>query len=303
LSAALCAKCGQATTTTSAGCSAANCSGVAASCPACKGVLTCTVCEHPFCQTHLTNCAQCKGNTCAYCARQMAGQSSVLDLNCFDKFTSKMIETDVIATCPLASTLPPPDESIFNDFDPPIELLSYSQSRAAGGKGVRPPNVQAEHFIPNSCFIAGTGRSGATVHGAGKYSEGKALTYWVEDDQIAGTEHKYLTDRERAFCNEVEKKGQYPTLGQWFDFMQAVTAESITMHRTYTGDVSNLTQPQIENKQVLVAQQAAYAIRYKIQAHFENNLKASTSTFLANGIVGGAAPPKIVTKSQIYDDI
>jgi hypothetical protein len=99
----------------------------------------------------------------------MAGKSAILDLNCFDKLTAKMDETDIIATCPLASTLPAPDESIFKDFSPEIELLTYSQSRAAGGKGVRPANVQAEHFIPNSCFIAGTGRCGATVPRAGKY--------------------------------------------------------------------------------------------------------------------------------------
>jgi hypothetical protein len=210
-------------------------------------------------------------------------------------------ETDIIASCPLIAKLPAPDIAVLKHFDPPIELLTYSQSKTAGSKNARPVGVQAEHFIPNSCFIVGKGRRGATVNGVGQYSEGKALTYWVDDDQKAGTEHKYLTDCERAFCNDCQQKGVYPTLAQWFDFMQYTTVQSILAHRTYLGDVSTLTSLEAENKRLDAAQKAAHAVRYTMQQHFENNLKAKPSAFLANGIVGGNAPPAHVSKTQRSD--
>jgi len=282
-------------------CNVSGCAAVEQVCPVCLSKFQCEVCEFAYCDTHRTKCSVCSGVTCAYCARKLPADSRIFDLNCFDVATSSLIETDIIASCPLVSTLPEPDDSIFDDFDPPIEMITYSQSKTAAKRGVRPHNVQAEHFVPNSCFIVGTGRTGAVVKGSGLYSEGKALTYWVDDDQKAGTEHKFLTDLERAFCQECENNGQYPTLKQWLDFMQHATSQSILNHRDYTGDTTGMSDEEIANVTLKAANEAAFAVRYQMQEHFVNVLKANLSAYLGNGIVGGLAPPKKVSKAERYD--
>jgi|CXWL01.2.fsa_nt_gi hypothetical protein len=302
MSAVWCEICQQAASTGYVPCNISGCNtGVACCSLNCLTALVCTVCENTSCLAHRSNCAACGGTTCHYCARKLAGDAAIRDLNCFDAVTGHLQETEIIASCPLAATLPAPDLAVLNEFYPTIELLTYAQSRTARSRNVRPSGVQAEHFVPNSCFIAGKGRSGATVAGVGQYSEGKALTYWVDDDQKAGTEHKYLTDCERAFCKDCEDKGAYPTLAQWLDFMQFTTVQSILAHRNYVGNISGLTQVQAENKRLDAAQKAAHAVRYAMQQHFENNLKANTSAYLANGIVGGNAPPAHVSKTQRSD--
>jgi hypothetical protein len=282
-------------------CNVGNCGISAYCCAACLAAATCAVCEFAYCASHRTACGDCKGTTCAYCARKLPGDSTIRDLNCFDIATNGLVETEIIASCPLTQNLPAPDYTVFDDFDPPIEMVTYAQSKTASKRGKRPQNVQAEHFVPNSCFIVGTGRSGTVIRGAGLYSEGKALTYWVGDDQMAGTEHKYLTDCERAFCNECEQKSQFPTLGQWLAFMQHATTQSILLHRDYAHDLTALSAADADNVRLAAASKAAYAIRYRMQAHFEKTLKSDLSAHLGNGIVGGAAPPKKVSKGQRYD--
>lgn len=294
MSALYCTICNKVPATQHFECNVGGCGNAADACATCLKQSTCAICELAYCSAHIVECSEhatCGSLTCPYCARKLPGKPQILDLNCFDKATSSMVETDIIGSCPLTASLPAPDESIFDDFDPPIELVTYASSKTAARRGVRPANVQAEHFVPNSCFIIGTGRTGAVVKGAGLYSEGKALTYWVGDDQKAGTEHKYLTDCERALCQECESKKQFPTLGQWLDCMQRATAESILQHRDYVGSGEALH----------AAQKAAYAVRYKMQQHFVTVLKADLNCHLGNGIVGGVAPPKTVTKSQRYD--
>lgn len=294
MSALYCTICHKAPSTTHFECNVGGCAQAADACATCLKQYTCTVCELAYCPAHIVQCsnhATCGSLTCPYCARKLPGDPSILDLNCFDDATSGMEETDIIGSCPLTASLPVPDDSVFNDFDPPIELVTYSRSKTAARRGVRPDNVQAEHFVPNSCFIIGTGRKGAVVHGAGSYTEGRALTYWVDDDQKAGTEHKFLTDLERNFCLTCESKGQFPTLNQWLEFMQWATTESLLQHRDYVGSGEALP----------AAQKAAYAVRYKMQQHFVTVLKADLNCHLGNGIVGGVAPPKTVSKSQRFN--
>lgn len=301
MSAVYCAVCKAKPATQTLTCNVSGCAASGYACAGCCAKARCTVCEFTYCVNHCTACGDCKGTTCPYCARKLAGDTTIRDLNCFDSATSKIIETDIIASCPLTAKLPPPDFSIFDDFDPPIQMVTYAQSKTAAKKGKRPANVQAEHFVPNSCFILGTGRSGSVVKGAGLYSEGKALTYWVDDDQKAGTEHKYLTDCERAYCDSSEAKGQFPTLGQWLDFMQYTTTQSILLHREYLPDLSKCSKTEADNIRLDAAQKAAYAVRYKMQQHFENVLKADISAHLCNGIVAGVPPPKVVSKAQRSD--
>lgn len=294
MSAQHCTICQKVLTTTLLECNVGGCTNTANVCASCLKQCVCAVCELAYCSAHIRPCsnhATCGSLTCPYCARKLPGDPRILDLNCFDDETSGMDETDIIGSCPLTASLPVPDDSVFNDFDPPIELVTYSRSKTAARRGVRPDNVQAEHFVPNSCFIIGSGRKGAVVQGAGRYTEGRALTYWVDDDQKAGTEHKYLTDRERRFCLECESKQKFPTLAQWLDFMQLATSESLQQHRAYVGS----------GDAVHAAEQAAYAVRYKMQQHFVTVLKADLNCYLGNGIVGGVAPPKKVSKSQRYD--
>jgi hypothetical protein len=161
--------------------------------------------------------------------------------------------------------------------------------------------VQAEHFIPNSCFIAGKGRTGPLVPSVGSYSELDALTYWVKDDQKAGTEHKYLTDRERAFCTECEAASQFADVEQWCDFMQYTTAKSILLHRTYPNGLGVLTYENYNRTRLHAAQQAAYVVRQLMQDHLQNILMVTMSAPLRNGIARGPVPPDITTKAQRFD--
>jgi hypothetical protein len=189
---------------------------------------------------------------------------------------------------------------ILKDFDPPPTLLTYRYSKAARANGTRPIAVQAEHFIPNSCFIGGKGRTGPLVPGAGNYSEDDALTYWVNDDQKAGTEHKYLTDQERAFCLACEALGQLATLKQWCDFMQHITVKSILLHRTYVGSVRSIGSARLSKRRLHSAQQAAYVIRQMMQDHFENIMMVNANTPLRNGIARGPVPPSTLTVVQRF---
>ena len=42
-------------------------------------------------------------------------------------------------------------------------------------------------------------------------------------------------------------------------------------------------------------------MRYKMEKHFVNVLSCDLDSHLGNGIVGGAAPPKKVSKKQEFD--
>jgi hypothetical protein len=218
---------------------------------------------------------------------------------CIDTFLNA--NTGVIVACPKATTAPA-DLSAFQEFDPPVTVLTYKDSKAASRNGTRPQNVQAEHPIPNSCFMVGTGRTGATVPNVGVYCEGDALTFWVEDDQSHGTEHKFLTDKERELCVECFNKKQFPTIEQWFRYMENNWKEAFLGFRTYVGPKGANPQ-ETANLKEAAAGRAAYALRKTLEDHYYKTLTAKDDARLRNGIVSNApAPSSNLKKNQEYNE-
>lgn len=273
-------------------CDVDNCGATFACCASCIQGFVCTNCGYTYCTSHITTCATCKEQTCCYCAEKMPSSPALLNRKCL----LAVAGSNAIATHPLAAALPTPDLAILNRFAPALQLFSYSASKTAKSKGTRPMGVQAEHFIPNSCFITGAGRKGPLVPNTGKYSEGRALTYWVEDDQKSGTEHKYLTDRERAFCTLISTyaPAKFANVIQWCDFMQRTTVSSIMSHRTYTAGTCPPGTRQAHLETLHAAQQAAYAMRHFIQDHFLKKLNVSPQAPLKSGLAAGAVPPPLI---------
>jgi hypothetical protein len=156
-------------------------------------------------------------------------------------------------------------------FSPPIVFFRYSQKK----KFAKPDNVhdwQAEHPIPNSMFIQGTGRKGQIIPHGGNYSEGQALTYWICDDQTAGEEHKFITDYEREFANHCYNQDQYPTVEQWFQVMENGWKEMLLQFRDYKGPTGS-TQQETDNMKQAAATRAAAAMRAELQKHYFKTLK------------------------------
>jgi len=97
------------------------------------------------------------------------------------------------------------------------------------------PGYQREHFIPHSCFMVrsvtnGERRAEVPIGSAfGRYNEADAITYFVFDDQSKGTEHRYLTDVEKAYAKSLNDAGDYATVNQWLDHMECETATSLCM--------------------------------------------------------------------------
>ena len=171
----------------------------------------------------------------------------------------------------------------FREWRPEIVLVPYdSKSKMADTQPDMP--VQAEHPIPNSCFMMGPGREGATVPYTGTYSEGDALTFWVSDAQLAGTEHKFLTDAEKSFAADFEKSGTYPTVKEWFDHMEKTWAEAFLTFRIHSGD------PQAEAKKRQAGAQAAAELRKTLENHYYETLGVNPNAKLRNGMVGGSPP-------------
>jgi hypothetical protein len=257
----------------------------------------CSVCELRACNAHGLKCGTCNDDVCVFCTRLLPFDKTRYCLNCFDKKIGAANQDEIVAGCLPKKMFPEPDEKYFLCFDPPIETMTYSWSRGARDRGERPDGVQAEHFIPNSCFIKASGRNGETVAQVGGYTEGSALTFWVADDQKSGTEHKYLTDRERAFSAYCVAKKFHPTLGQWLTAMQATNAESLVLHRDYICAGAN--GPNHDTNATFAAQQAAYALRCQMQDHFERNLNASSNALLAHGVVQIDSSKKAPKKGEV----
>jgi hypothetical protein len=276
------------------------CGNSSASCAACVANFKCTNCEYLYCSDHLAHCMHCGTAVCIYCAEKLHGSADLLAPACVAAAAAGVATGDAIASHPLAKQLPWHGQSVLTDFSPPLKLLTYRYSKAARKNGTRPADVQAEHFLPNSCFFVGPGRKGPLIPHGGNYSEDNALTYWVKDDQKAGTEHKYLTDRERAFSGQCSTSGQFASLEQWCDFMQHVTVKSILMHRAHKPAASNPGAATAGNNSLHAAQQAAYVIRQMTQYHFEHILGVAAGTALRNGISLGPVPPAVLATAQRF---
>jgi hypothetical protein len=234
-------------------------------CAAC--LKKCGICEQIYCANCLRQCTQCKLDVCRGHALVFVNNPNRHCQNCVD--TILAVKPQLVA-CERA-IVDNVDDAALGYFDPPLELFSYSRA----SKEPKPNTIQswqAEHPIPNSCFINGKGRTGPTVPHAGKYAEGKALCFWVEDDQSQGTEHKFITDFERDISCFCLKRGEYPLVEQWFQYMEYGWKEMILGFRKYKGPQGN-TQSDTDNLREAFAAKAAQALRVKLQSHYFKTLK------------------------------
>jgi hypothetical protein len=194
---------------------------------------------------------------------------------------------------------------VFAAFSPPIVSGTYSSVSsqrqadvAENGSDSPYKNQQSEHFVPNSNLKNGPGRGGENIPGGGDYSEGTGFTYNVYDDQSQGTEHKWLTDAERQYAQELE--GQTPpqnaSLNDWLDRMEGKTAEMLDddglQRQVGQGGRSRIKDAQNMSKEdrKKLAQAAAKCLRLQAEAQFKKQ-KVSPGTPLRNGQAGGLPPP------------
>ena len=136
----------------------------------------------------------------------------------------------------------------------------------------------------------------------GDYVEGDALCYMIWDDQSQGTEHKWMTDRERMFCKWLEKKGKKATVTQWLDYMEVETAfmlaGTIIHHKGSPGGLK--VDPQLKQDDESVFQlcrDAAQCIRSDCEKQYVA-LNVDLGTQLKNGMLGkNATVPKSPNKT------
>lgn len=87
------------------------------------------------------------------------------------------------------------------------------------------PGCELEHVYPHSCFMKrvsepGERRGKVPIRDdMGNYTELKATTLPVYDDQKEGTEHWFLTQAEAQISHEFEKEGREGTLQEWGEKM------------------------------------------------------------------------------------
>lgn len=192
--------------------------------------------------------------------------------------------------------------SIYAQFNPPIVSGTYSSVSSSRQEHVREhgdaspfKNQQSEHFIPNSNFMEGPGRTGPTVPGAGNYSEGTGFTYNVYDDQSQGTEHKWLTDAERDFATRLESQGQNATAGEWLDNMEGETEKMLdneNLQRTKGGEPRsriNDAKSKSAAERKALAKAAAKCLRMEAEQQLKKQ-GVSLDTPLRNGQAGGRPP-------------
>lgn len=96
------------------------------------------------------------------------------------------------------------------------------------------PGKEREHIIPHSCFTDcpiknNQSRSSVPLRdGVGRYTEGKAITYPLEDSQMAGTEHRFMTIQEVKIAREFRAQGREGTLAEWLDKIEEATVGMFT---------------------------------------------------------------------------
>lgn len=152
------------------------------------------------------------------------------------------------------------------------------------------PGYQREHFIPHSCFMvrsvaSGESRANVPIGAAfGSYNEADAITYFVFDDQSKGTEHRYLTDVEKAYAKSLSDAGEYATVDQWLDHMEHETATSLCMDTIERSPgVYEARVPQDEAKLV------AKAIRIDTENYLDS-AGVDKNAPLSNLVGGGDVP-------------
>jgi hypothetical protein len=237
-------------------------------------------------------CSDCGKKTGYYDTKVLPGGNPTCSPCMLAKFQGAPSQSIVVA-CPQAKNPPTADPSLLNQWEPPIELMTYKEGqKRQKAKDPALKDMQLEHGIPNSAFIQGKGRKGATVAGAEGYSEGDALIFPVHDDQTPGTEHKFLTDRERAYQKDVEEKGQWATLDQHLRMMEPAWADSFVKYRKYTGKLPKDASE--SEKQAIIrqkAQETARALGQAFSKHFAEKLEVDSGTGLKNGLAGRNADP------------
>lgn len=196
---------------------------------------------------------------------------------------------------------------VFAAFSPPITAGTYSsvssQRQAdVNQRGDKSPlkDQQSEHFVPNSNLQAGPGRTGPTIPGGGNYTEGTGFAYNVYDDQLEGTEHKWLTDMERDFAQKLENQvpPKNATLNEWLDHMEKTTADGLEkklerkagegVKRSRIKDAKKLSPKQRKK----LAQAAAKCLRTMAEKQFAKK-GVSGDTPLRNGQAEGAPPAPV----------
>lgn len=165
------------------------------------------------------------------------------------------------------------------------------------------PGYEREHIIPHSCFTdrsqkAGEPRSKVPLRdGVGDYTELSALTYPVEDSQIQGTEHRFLTIQAVKIARQFRTEQREATLLEWLDKVQEATFELFTNVRASSEDKS---LPRLYSK--AEARVIAACIRQEAQMQFEK-LKVPMTMKLSNKIAElkvGAQLPGLATADNDY---
>lgn len=256
----------------------------------------CDSCDNAVCPSHGAGCADCGDVVCGDCVGVLPLDTNYYCQPCIIVHTTP---TDHIVACQHTFDRAAATPSAKGYLDPAIVTMTFTQSKL-GSKPTtplalrRPSGAQAEHIIPNSCFLMGAGRHGTPVPGAALYKEGTALTYWVEDDQSHGTEHKLLTDREREFAQYCVTHGQSPTLQDWLAYMESVTAETLKKRNlSAAGLASGLTKDE-------AVKAAAKALFDELRDHFVNVLHIPLATPLAHGVVQCASKVPIAGSTGYF---
>lgn len=280
-------------------------------------VFHCAHSKEQICEAHVEQCPICKqlissgyrvGKTCAYCiASQM--QNADYEQGLLDQLKKCVQDREQIAqavdTVTKVTARPPTGDNcaecklIYQAFYPPLVTIHYGDASDYRESNPLYAFHQAEHFIPNSCFLSGTRSSKTPMQGAPNYSEAKAPTYLIYDDQTQGTEHKHLTDKERDACQSAENQATFGTLEQWLNKMQAECASMLVDqlyrqgHR-YVKQGVEAPRPRVlpfgvDPGKLAVA--AAQCVRWEMERVYVDELKIPMTTLLRNGLVPNAKAP------------
>jgi len=292
---------------------AAGAQALGACCKSCAE--ECEFCGESLCKKHHAKAIACLA--CGLTTCELEARPGTFCRSCFELLYVPPTPTDDATTrdvtpCVMAGGRTPtaPCAGVLNALEPPIKVLRYGDASDLRKTDPTYQNYQAEHFIPNSCFIKAQGRTGATIGGTGTYSEDDAMCYMIYDDQSRGTEHKWMTDRERMFCKWLHAKGKRATVQQWLDYMEFETVIMLagTLKHNKNGPGLKTKDKTLGEDEVQeLCQNAALCIRIAVENQFAK-LGVKPNAQLKNGMLGkkAAAPAWPNTVSQtlaIPDDI